>query len=116
MHYTARRYRATDGKEPFTVWFRALRDIKAKAMVLKRIERLEGGNFGACKPCRNGVFELKIDFGPGYRVYYSIMGTELVLLLCAGDKSSQHSDIDKAVEYLHDFKERAKCTLPNKPA
>ena len=108
MHYTARRYRTADGKEPLSIWFKTLRDIKAKAMILKRIERLEGGNFGACKPCRDGVFELKIDFGPGYRVYYSMMGTELVLLLCAGDKSSQHSDIQRAVEYLHDFKERAK--------
>lgn len=54
MLYTARRYRTTDGKEPFTIWFKALRDIKAKVMILKRIERLEGGNFGACKPCRNG--------------------------------------------------------------
>ncbi|WP_233489591.1 type II toxin-antitoxin system RelE/ParE family toxin [Solidesulfovibrio fructosivorans] len=67
-----------------------------------------GGNYGACKPCRDGVFELKIDFGPGCRVYYSIMGPEWVLLLCAGDKSSQQSDIERAVEYLQDLKERSK--------
>ncbi|WP_156920863.1 type II toxin-antitoxin system RelE/ParE family toxin [Fundidesulfovibrio putealis] len=97
-----------DGKEPFGLWFRALKDVRAKAAILKRIERLEAGNFGACKPCREGVCELVIDLGPGYRVYYGILGKEIVLLLCAGDKSTQQTDIAKAIEYLMDFKERSK--------
>ncbi len=108
MRFTARRYTMADGKEPFGLWFRALKDVRAKAAILKRIERLEAGNFGACKPCREGVCELVIDLGPGYRVYYGILGKEIVLLLCAGDKSTQQTDIAKAIEYLMDFKERSK--------
>ena len=66
MDHTTRRYRTANGKEPLTLWLRELKDVKAKVMILKRIERLEGGNFGACETCRDGVSELKIDFGPGY--------------------------------------------------
>jgi putative addiction module killer protein len=104
----ARRYTTADGKEPFGLWLKALKDVRAKVAVLKRIERLEGGNFGACHPCRDGVSELVMDFGPGYRVYFAQIGKELVLLLCAGDKSGQQADIDRAVEFLEDFKERAR--------
>jgi putative addiction module killer protein len=108
MKHTAWRYSTLDGKEPFSLWFKGLKDVKAKAMILKRIERLESGNFGVCKPCRDGVFELIIDFGPGYRVYFGKIGKNLILLFCAGEKSTQQTDIDKAVAYLKDFKERAK--------
>ncbi|GFK94497.1 hypothetical protein NNJEOMEG_02343 [Fundidesulfovibrio magnetotacticus] len=108
MTYTARRYAFEDGKEPFSLWFKALRDFRAKAAILKRIERLEAGNFGAAKPCRNGVHELVVDFGPGYRVYYGLVGKEIVLLLCAGDKRTQQADIDRAISYLDDYRERTR--------
>lgn len=64
------------------------------------------GTFGDCKPLRQGLSELRIDWGPGYRVYYAMIGRECVLLLCGGDKRKQSSDIERALEYLKDYKER----------
>lgn len=95
-----------NGKDIFQNWLDDLRDIKARSAIQKRIDRIEDGNFGEHRPCRNGVSELIINFGPGYRVYYSVIENIIVLLLCAGDKSSQQKDINKAVEFLRDFKER----------
>jgi putative addiction module killer protein len=63
------------------------------------------GNFGDCKPLRQGLSELRIDSGPGYRVYYAMIGRESVLLLCGGDKRKQSADIDRALEYLKDYKD-----------
>ena len=100
------RYQAADGREPFTEWLSALRDRQAKARVLARLERLGVGNFGDCKPCRDGVRELRIDWGPGYRVYYAQIGKTVVLLLVGGDKRTQRTDISRAVDYLQDFKRR----------
>ena len=108
MKFEARRYTTEEGKEPFGIWLKTLRDVKARVAILKRIERLEGGNFGECRPCRGGVSELVIDFGPGYRIYFGKIGRTIILLLCAGDKGTQQADIDNAVEYLKDFKERTK--------
>jgi putative addiction module killer protein len=71
-----------------------------------RLGRVERGNFGQCEPVGEGVFELKIDFGPGFRVYFSKVGRRCVLLLCAGDKSSQKSDIQKAKAYFKDYQYR----------
>ena len=65
------------------------------------------GNFGDCKPFRQGLYELRIDWGPGYRVYYAMIAKESVLLLCGGDKRKQSADIVRALEYLKDYKERA---------
>jgi putative addiction module killer protein len=67
------------------------------------------GNFGDCKSLRQGLFELRIDWGPGYRVYYAMIGKECVLLLCGGDKRKQAADIEGALEYLKDYKERSGC-------
>jgi len=100
------RYQAADDREPFTEWLSALRDRQAKARVLARLERLGVGNFGDCKPCRDGVRELRIDWGPGYRVYYAQIGKTVVLLLVGGDKRTQRTDISRAVDYLQDFKRR----------
>lgn len=75
---------------------------------MARISRVAAGNFGDCKPLRDGVQELKIDFGPGYRVYLSKQGPVLVMLLCGGDKSDQSRDIDRAIAYLKDWKQRGK--------
>jgi putative addiction module killer protein len=83
--------------ERFVQWLAGLRDLKARAKVQVRIERLIGGNPGDVKPVRAGVSELRINFGPGYRVYYMQRGTELIILLAGGDKSSQAKDIDEAL-------------------
>lgn len=86
-------------------WVKALRDKRAQSAIYRRLDRIEEGNFGEHKSCRSGVCELKIDYGAGYRVYYSIVGTTVVLLLCAGDKKTQQKDIDRAIEYLNKYKE-----------
>jgi len=72
-----------------------------------RINRLAAGNFGDTKPLRHGLCELRIDWGPGYRVYYALLGRVCVLLLCGGDKRKQSADIGRALECLKDYKERA---------
>jgi putative addiction module killer protein len=73
---------------------------------MARIDRLSLGNFGDCKALGGGLFELRIDWGPGYRVYYALIGRACVLLLCGGDKRKQVSDIRRALEYLKDYRER----------
>jgi len=83
--------------ERFVQWLAGLRDLKARAKVQVRIERLIGGNPGDVKPVRAGVSELRINYGPGYRVYFMQRGTELIILLAGGDKSSQAKDIDEAL-------------------
>ena len=85
-----------------------LRDNRTKAKIVARIDRLSLGNFGDCKALGNGLFELRIDWGPGYRVYYALAGTACVLLLCGGDKRKQASDIRRALEYLKDYRERTR--------
>ena len=85
-----------------------MKDIRAKAQIQARLVRLAAGNFGDCKPLRDGVLELRIDIGQGYRVYLSRQGPVLVLLLCGGDKGSQDRDINLAIEYLNDWKQRGK--------
>lgn len=80
----------------FADWFAALRDERAKNRIAARIVRIEAGNFGDCKPVGAGVSELKVDVGPGYRVYFTRRDGELVILLCGGDKASQQRDIAKA--------------------
>ena len=81
----------------FVEWLDSLRDIRARARVLVRIERLAAGNPGEVKPVSEGVSELRIDYGPGYWVYFKKRGRELVILLAGGDKSTQTRDIKKAL-------------------
>ena len=83
--------------ERFVRWLEGLRDLRGRAKVLARIERLIGGNQGDVKPVGAGVSELRINYGPGYRVYYLQRGTALIILLAGGDKSSQAKDIDEAL-------------------
>lgn len=101
-------YQDTAGCKPYADWLDSLTDNKTKARIVARVNRMAAGNFGDCKPLRDGVQELKIDFGPGYRVYLSKQGPVLVLLLCGGDKSDQGRDIERAVAYLKDWKQRGK--------
>jgi putative addiction module killer protein len=81
----------------FANWLDNLRDIQAKARVLVRIERLASGNAGDVKPVGEGVSEMRIDYGPGYRVYFIQRGSELIVLLAGGDKSGQPRDIKTAI-------------------
>lgn len=91
--------------DEFAKWLKRLRDADAKARINVRIRRVSlTGNFGDAKPVGDGVFELRIDYGPGYRVYYSQCGREIVLLLIGGDKSSQQKDIDKAKKLNAEYK------------
>jgi putative addiction module killer protein len=76
-----------------------MRDKRARATVLRRMDRLASGNFGDHDYCRDGVWELRVDVGPGYRVYYGISHQAIILLLCGGDKRKQQADIHRAVEY-----------------
>ena len=89
-------------------WLASLKDLKARARIAARLDRLSLGSFGDSKALREGVSELRIDWGPGYRVYYAMLGRTCVLLLCGGDKRRQASDIKRAIEYLEDFKERTR--------
>lgn len=84
--------------EEYSSWFERLRDRQARARILARIRRLSLGNPGDAEPVGEGVSELKIDYGPGYRVYYKHRGMTLVVLLAGGDKKSQKRDIKKAQE------------------
>jgi putative addiction module killer protein len=93
------RYLTPDGQIPFDEWFYALRDSQAKLKINVRLKRVSTGNFGDYRPVGEGVLELKINFGPGYRVYFGQVETTIVLLLCGGDKSTQDEDIRKAKKY-----------------
>jgi putative addiction module killer protein len=101
-------YTDRQAAKPLIEWLEALKDLRAKAQIKARMVRVAAGNFGDCKPVRDGVQELRIDYGPGYRVYLSRQGPILVLLLCGGDKADQSRDIERAIEYLNDWKERGK--------
>lgn len=81
----------------FAKWIDNLRDVQAKARVLVRIERLASGNAGDVKPVGEGISEMRIDYGPGYRVYFTKRGSELIVLLAGGDKGSQSADIKVAI-------------------
>ncbi|MGB4497249.1 MAG: type II toxin-antitoxin system RelE/ParE family toxin [Methylococcaceae bacterium] len=84
--------------ESFAKWYTNLRDIKAKAAIFRRIDRAENGNLGDIKSVGCGVSEMRIDVGAGYRVYFTLRGGELVILLAGGDKSTQQADIDRAIK------------------
>ncbi len=97
-----------NGKDIFQDWLDGLRDLRTKTAIGRTVKRIEKGNFGVHRFCRDGVWEIVIDMGPGYRVYYSIIDDIVVLLLCAGSKRTQQKDIDNAIKYLKKFKEENK--------
>lgn len=82
----------------FTNWLAALSDLRARLQIVRRIDRIAAGNFGDAKSVGGAVKELRIDYGPGYRVYYTKRGDTVVILLCGGDKRTQSKDIRKAKE------------------
>ncbi len=101
-------YVTAEGKDPFKDWVASLADRMARARLLARVQRMAAGNFGDCKPLDGGVWELRIDHGPGYRVYYARAGARLILLLIGGDKRKQNTDIAVALEYWQDWQRRNK--------
>lgn len=102
-----RHYQSTEGDQPFTQWLQDLRDQQARVRIRIRLDRLALGNFGDCEPVGGGVIELRIDWGPGYRVYCARLGQVVILLLCGGDKRTQKKDIERAKDYFEDYKARA---------
>jgi len=96
-----------NGLVPFDEWFESLRDLRMQAAVDARLTRVRAGNFGDCKSVGGGVFELRISFGPGLRVYYGLHGQKIVVLLGGGDKHGQRRDIRRAQELWQQFKEHA---------
>ena len=103
-----RQYTTASGKNVLATWLASLKDQRAESRIAARIDRLCIGNFVDCKPVGNGVWELRVDFGPGYRVYYAMIGKTCVLLLCGGDKRRQSSDIARAIEYFEDYQRRSR--------
>ena len=92
-------YKSLDGRCPFDDWLLALRDVRARARIRARIARLREGNFGDAKPIGEGVHELRVHHGPGYRIYFARQGRAVVILLCGGDKQTQPPDIERAKRY-----------------
>jgi putative addiction module killer protein len=87
------------GTDVVMEWLSGMRDLRGRAAIFRRIGRLEAGNFGEVRSLHHGVWELKVNVGPGYRVYYARSGLSIVVLLCGGDKSTQDSDVVRAVSY-----------------
>ena len=103
-----RHYVAVPGRDPYQQWLDKLRDLKGRVVIQRRIDRLKAGNFGDRKFCEDGVWELRIDFGPGYRVYYTQEGETVILLLCGGSKRTQAADVKEAARYWRDYQRRQK--------
>jgi putative addiction module killer protein len=82
----------------FSQWLTKLKDIRARIAIVRRIERAQSGNIGDVKNVGETVYEMRIDMGPGYRLYYTMRGDKLIILLIGGDKSTQQRDIDRAIE------------------
>ena len=101
-----RLYKTPAGKEPFVAWIESLKDGIAVAQTNTRVRRLALGRRGDCKRVGKEVYELRIHFGPGYRVYFAQQKQAVVVLLLGGDKGSQKSDIKQAIAYWQDYKER----------
>jgi putative addiction module killer protein len=97
-------YKTRWGVEPYTEYVDALRDRRAAVKIKVRVTRAEMGNLGVYRTVGHGVIELKIDFGPGYRVYAALHGEDVIVLLCAGDKHTQDRDIAKAHDYWQDYR------------
>jgi putative addiction module killer protein len=100
------RYQREDGHEPFTDWLAGIRDKVAAARIRVRLRQVEAGNFGDCDAVGEGVIEMRVHVGAGYRVYCGRHGKTIVILLCGGDKSTQPRDIKRAKELWSEWKRR----------
>jgi len=105
MTYKIIVYQNKNYKLPFNDWLEDL-DTQTRQKIRMKLERLSLGNFNNCKSIMSGLFELKIDFGPGYRIYFSLLDSTAILILFAGTKRAQQRDIEKAKKFLKDFKAR----------
>ena len=101
--FSVREYLTADGRSPFNKWLRGLRDLKGRARVRTRLDRVKLGNLGDHASVGDGVFELRLFYGPGYRVYYGLPGATVMLLLCGGTKGTQQRDIRIAKSYWTDY-------------
>ena len=103
---TLKVYGTSDGRAPFLDWLESLKDLRGRAAIRSRLDRLEAGNLGDCHPVGRGVSELRVHFGPGYRVYFGEEGEHVILLLCGGAKRTQERDIERAKAYWVDYRSR----------
>lgn len=94
--------------DEFETWLKKLKDVRSKARILRRLDRLAQGNPGDVRPIGKGLSELRLAVGPGYRIYYAQDGDERILLLCGGDKSTQQKDIDRAHELAGQWRDERK--------
>lgn len=101
-------YADIKGREPFTEWLYGLRDPMGRKRILARLTRLEHGNVGDCEPIGEGLSELRLFFGSGYRVYFGEQGHAIVVLLCGGDKRTQRKDIELAKTYWKEYRHHEK--------
>jgi putative addiction module killer protein len=101
-------YLTSAGTDPYQRGLDELKDLRGRVTIQRRIDRIANGNFGDHQFCRDGVWELRIQFGPGYRVYYGREGEIVIVLLCGGSKGTQSTDIKKAVRYWLDYQQRRK--------
>ena len=96
-------YETPNGQAPFSAWFASIQDIRTQTRIRGRLDRLEKENYGDCQSVGSGVFELRLHFGPGYRIYFGEVDRTIVLLLCGGDKSTQTRDIQRAKTYWLEY-------------
>ena len=101
-----RHYLTASGRDLFRSWLDGICDMRARVAIQRRIDRLTTGNFGDHKFCRDGIWELRVDGGAGYRAYYAKAGQTLVLMVCGGDKRTQAADIERAVKCWEDYQRR----------
>ena len=113
---TVLHYLTAAGSCPFQEWTDSVKDKAVRATVAARINRVRAGTLGDWKPVGDGVFELRVDRGPGYRVYFGRDGRTVVILLTGGEKRSQDSDIKKAKKHWRDYETRTKSTAGRRPA
>ena len=104
---TLKIYTEESGKQPFADWMRSLRDRRTRARIRARLDRVEAGNLGDCRPVGEGVRELRLFFGAGYRVYFGEDDVDIVLLLCGGEKDTQRRDVEAAKRHWEDYKRRS---------
>jgi putative addiction module killer protein len=103
-----RHYLTATGRDPYQEWLDGLRDLTARVAIQRRIDRVATGNLGEHNFLQDGVWELKIDIGPGYRVYYALGRGTLMLLLCGESKRTQRADIKTAVKFWQEYQQRRK--------
>ena len=106
IRYELRIYATATGRRPFSEWLDRLKDHRGRDLIRVRLNRVALGNLGDCRSLGGGVHELRVDFGPGYRVYFGQESDRIILLLCAGAKRTQARDIEKANTYWQDYRSR----------